>query len=414
MLSSSWRFDVDAQETKVAKPNQDIGDWIEAEAGNGGLSVVAWGFGSVVAFVLAFASWQYAPAPSTIGETLRAETARPDPAEITGSIASSEAGETRVEPTRSIGGGRLSPLPLAGDETLATSRDIAQLRSEIRDIQRRIAQIGMSGDGVSRRLDLMEERIGGLAARPVDLPAIAGEPVKPAETAKAADPAQEVHFAERPAEKLPTPQPRPAFDAPAPMIPTVLDADGPATTGAVPKKPAGEATAPAKSEAAPKAAKGAFPSAPTAAAPSPASPQPSGEAAAAPAEAIAAVTTTPAATEAAAAQAPVRVVTGAPNPTATATTPANAHAAAIDLGGFRTLASLRRSWSDLALRHGDLAKGLEPLARLRETDSGMEARLLAGPFADQTEAAKACLRLRAVGATCAVTTYGGQPIAGLR
>jgi hypothetical protein len=44
----------------------------------------------------------------------------------------------------------------------------------------------------------------------------------------------------------------------------------------------------------------------------------------------------------------------------------------------------------------------------------MEARLLAGPFADQTEAAKACLRLRAVGATCAVTTYGGQPISGLR
>lgn len=110
-------------------------------------------------------------------------------------------------------------------------------------------------------------------------------------------------------------------------------------------------------------------------------------------------------------------VVSAPPPSAAPAAPATSGstpAVGIDLGGYRSLASLRRAWTDTTLRHTDLTRGYEPLARLRETESGMEARLLAGPFPDQTEAAKACLRIKALGATCAVSTYSGQPVGGLR
>jgi hypothetical protein len=88
--------------------------------------------------------------------------------------------------------------------------------------------------------------------------------------------------------------------------------------------------------------------------------------------------------------------------------------AAIDLGGYRSLASLKRAWSDLSGKHSELGNGVEPLARLRETDSGIEARLLVGPFPSQTEAAKSCMRLRAAGVGCSVGGYAGQPLGGIK
>lgn len=433
----------------MAKNDDELGDWIDAEVNSGGLALFGWGFGAVAAFVLGFASWQYAPSRSTSTEVARLE-APSDPAEVTGSIATADRGQTSVAPSRVVGASRVAPMPLASNETVATSRDIDQLRAELREMQRRMAQIGMAGEGVTRRIDRIEERVSSAAVSqreqiaalmpppqaaaatstveaPRALEKSSMERVGPADKTTdkvAADkPADDKPTAVRTAERLPVPIPKPTYDIATaqPPTPGSFDADGPATTGAVPKStiekpeaPRPEITAseapepkPAKVTPTMKPAKVPPPAVPPMTlSPSAAATPPAGEAAPLPA-------VTP--------SAPVRVVTAQPNPaappvTAPAATPAPTSdaPAAIDLGGYRSLASLRRSWSDMNLRYGDLSKGLEPLARLRETDSGMEARLLAGPFASQTDAAKACMRLKAAGALCTVTSYGGQPITGLR
>lgn len=99
---------------------------------------------------------------------------------------------------------------------------------------------------------------------------------------------------------------------------------------------------------------------------------------------------------------------------AIAPTAASGEVAALDLGGYRSLSSLKKAWSDMTGRYGEFGAKMEPLARLRETETGMEARLLAGPYTSQTEAAKSCMRLKALGVGCAVTTYSGQPLGGVK
>ena len=387
----------------------DIGDWIEAEATGGGLAVLAWGLGSVVALVLAFASWQYAP--GTSASIARTDIGGPDPSEITGSIATNDEGRSSIPPSRTFGMGRLAPLPLAGDESPATSRDIEQLRAEIAEIRRRITQIGMAGEGVARRIDGIEERVAN-AARPTEPPPAVAPVPTPDTAAAPVTPLAQGMVPDRPriAERLPIPLPRPVVDPSVAPPTATFDADGPATTGAVPKSarlPEKAAAADAKAEAAPAAqdrpVKPATPDTGAAVDQLPQSPSDS-----TPARSAHLVGSGPTVT---AARPVVSAEPPAPGaaPAATGVGPA-----AIDLGGFRTLASLRRAWSDTTVRHTSLTKDLAPLARLRETDTGMEARLLAGPFPDQVEAAKACLRLKAVGATCAVTNYGGQSVLGLR
>ena len=438
----------------MARREEDIGDWLEDGASGDGLSLAGWGIGAITAFVLAFASWQYAP-DRPMGDLARFDAGAPDPSEITGSIGE----RTATQASRTVGGSRIAPMPLDGNETLATSRDIERLRGEVRDIQRRLTQMGMSGDGMSRRVDKMEERLSlmATAADPAQRGA-AGEPPRSTDSIarpmigdaapKAADPAlAEKTAAERLVERLPMPIPRPSFDPPAAPPPSD-EADGPATTGAVPRpspitalpeiqgsrppKPVEPAAKPepvarveglpkpsatpapepapkpepAKSEAAPKGARGPIAVPPPQTAAEPTAP-------AAPAQTLASVAPPRPATPPAPAEgAPVAPQLASAMSQASAPPPGGGPAG-IDLGGYRTLASLRRSWADMTIRYGDLSKGLEPLARLRETDSGMEARLLAGPFADPTDAAKACLKLKAAGANCTVTNYGGQPIGGM-
>lgn len=99
---------------------------------------------------------------------------------------------------------------------------------------------------------------------------------------------------------------------------------------------------------------------------------------------------------------------------ATAPTPSAITVAALDLGGYRSLAALKQAWGDMSGRHAEFGSGVEPLARLHETDTGIEARLVVGPYPNQTEAAKGCVRLRTLGVACSVTGYGGQPLAALR
>ncbi len=354
----------------------------DEETTGGGLALVGWGFTTVVACVLGFASWQYAPPRSIETEVARADASLPDPSEVTGSIALADRGQVQVTPSRVVGSAKVAPMPLASNETVATSRDVEALRVEIKELQRRIAQMGISGDGVSRRIDRLEEKMAGDAAtareRLAALPPIpSAEPVRRVvEPEKAAE--KPIDKApERVAERVPLPPPRPLADAPV-------------VTGSIPPK-AGEA--PADTVAAPKAAR-AGAAAPIAVPP--------------PAEAAVKAPTVPEPPKVEMARVePARVE-------APAAAPPAGEAVALDLGGYRTLASLKRSWSDMTTRYGEFGAKMEPLARLRETDSGMEARLLAGPYASAAEATKSCQRLKALGVTCSVSSYSGQPLSGIK
>lgn len=398
MLSFLRRF-VPCEAKDVARPDYPtlaeerdrVAALIDGESEGGGASLLAWGFVTVVAVVLGFASWQYAPPRAVPTEVARADVSLPPADDITGSVATSERGQTTVTPSRIIGGGRVTPLPLGAGETVATSRDVDQLRAEIRDLQRRLAQVGNAGDTTTRRIDRLEEKMAGdLAAgreKLAALPPAPPQPTAPAATqtvAKSPEPAPAPLAEAQPAPPAPTPmerlaeavrlpQPRPAADAPI-------------LTGTVPQK---AAETPVEAAPAPKANR----------APAPITPAPAPTAAATPAPETPPAVADPAPT------AP-RPATPAPGP--------GENAAAVDLGGYRTVASLKRSWSDMADRYAEFGGRIEPLARLRETESGMEARLVAGPYATQADAAKACLRLHTMGVTCAVTTWSGQPLASLR
>lgn len=322
--------------------------------GQGGLGLLLWGFATVIAVVLGYASWQFAPAGRTDAEATRT-AALPSADDVTGSIGDTDAGTTAPN-ARTVGATRFPATPIGASEPPVTKREIEQLRADLRDLQRRIVQMGMSGDGVSRRLDRLEERLDGL---------VASRPAPPKPVAEAAPTAPEPSPQAEPSEP-------PGRVAAVPSDPTPVvtvkvphprpEIDQPAVTGSLPPK-----TAPGKTDREPAAPP-----------PQPALP---------PAEAAA-------------------------KPTAPATPAATI--AAVDVGGYRSLVTLKKSWSDMSERYAEFGKGVEPLARLRETDSGMEARLVVGPYANQSEAAKTCLRMRALGVNCAVTGYTGQPLSALR
>ena len=336
---------------------------------NGGLSLLVWGFGTVAAVVLGFASWQYAPPRPSEPETHVA--ANPAADEVTGSIAAGERAATAstAASTRVIGGSRFPAVATAPSEPAATQRDLAELRGEIRDLHRTIAQMGLSGDAVSRRLDRLEGRIDGLAQAAPPAPIASVEtPPPPGPTVRSETVSTAPATALETAAAVRIPQPKP-------------DADLPAVTGSVPAK---AVAAPGKTdrETAPAAAPPATP-------PPPAEPARAANAAA---DATKVTTTT----------------------TSTATLPPSGGVAAIDLGGHRSLQALRKSWTDMSERYAEFGTGIEPLARLRETDTGMEVRLVAGPYPTPSDAAKTCTRMRALGVACAVTGYTGQPLAAIR
>ena len=158
---------------------------LDDDATNGGLGLAVWGFTTVVAVILGFASWQYAP-PHPEGPEETRVVALPASDEITGSIAVAERGAGGVAPARVVGGSRITPMALSPGESPATSRDIDQLRAEMRDLQRRMAQMGLSGDGLSRRLDRLEQRLTTLASAAAPAPAAtAVTPSEPAHEAAA-------------------------------------------------------------------------------------------------------------------------------------------------------------------------------------------------------------------------------------
>lgn len=83
---------------------------------------------------------------------------------------------------------------------------------------------------------------------------------------------------------------------------------------------------------------------------------------------------------------------------------------AVDLGGDRNVAALRRRWTSLRDNHGAIVENLRPLIQVKEgTKQGtVELRLVAGPIANAADAARVCARLQISNVPCVPTVFDGQ------
>jgi len=86
---------------------------------------------------------------------------------------------------------------------------------------------------------------------------------------------------------------------------------------------------------------------------------------------------------------------------------------AMDLGPADSFLELSRRFAGITLDNGpENFQRLEPRAVLRDTITGLEARLLVGPFTDETEAAEACaILLLPQGVECRPAVFEGELIA---
>lgn len=83
----------------------------------------------------------------------------------------------------------------------------------------------------------------------------------------------------------------------------------------------------------------------------------------------------------------------------------------IDLGSASTVEGLRVLWTTAKARHGTLLEGLRPVMTVRDhaRPGGVELRLIAGPLANATAAARLCAAM--VAAVCQPAVYEGQRLA---
>lgn len=84
---------------------------------------------------------------------------------------------------------------------------------------------------------------------------------------------------------------------------------------------------------------------------------------------------------------------------------------AIDLGSAKSIEALRTLWRGLSRRHATAIGQLEPLIGIseRRDRTGVELRLLAGPFVDRDLASAMCATLAKAGhAACRPAAYDGQ------
>jgi hypothetical protein len=85
----------------------------------------------------------------------------------------------------------------------------------------------------------------------------------------------------------------------------------------------------------------------------------------------------------------------------------------IDLGTASTVEGLRNLWSSVKGSHEPLLEGLRPVIAVRDGGkTGMiELRLVAGPLANASVAARLCAALAAAGLTCQPAVFDGQRLA---
>ena len=85
----------------------------------------------------------------------------------------------------------------------------------------------------------------------------------------------------------------------------------------------------------------------------------------------------------------------------------------VDLGGNATMDGLRTMWSNLKATQPAMLEGLRPVIAIREgaKPGSMELRLVAGPLANASIAARLCAALAAAGHSCQPTVFDGQRLA---
>jgi hypothetical protein len=85
----------------------------------------------------------------------------------------------------------------------------------------------------------------------------------------------------------------------------------------------------------------------------------------------------------------------------------------LDLGQAGSLEALRALWNVARAQHGAVLEGLYPLAALIDDpqSGGIAVRLVAGPIADASAAARVCSVIGATGRPCRPVPFEGQRLA---
>jgi hypothetical protein len=84
----------------------------------------------------------------------------------------------------------------------------------------------------------------------------------------------------------------------------------------------------------------------------------------------------------------------------------------VDIGGAASLNELKELWNSAKRQHGRLLGGLRPVVFLREgNNGGMNLRLIVGPLANATAAARLCGALGATDVSCSIGSFEGQQLA---
>jgi hypothetical protein len=79
----------------------------------------------------------------------------------------------------------------------------------------------------------------------------------------------------------------------------------------------------------------------------------------------------------------------------------------VDLGSEPSFGALRIRWDNLRRKYPELAR-LSPRISVRDNSGKVELRLIAGPFENAADAAKACASLLSKGAVCDGGLFDGQ------
>jgi hypothetical protein len=85
----------------------------------------------------------------------------------------------------------------------------------------------------------------------------------------------------------------------------------------------------------------------------------------------------------------------------------------VDLGGNATIDGLRTMWANLKASQPAMLEGLRPVIAIREgaRPGTMELRLVAGPLANASIAARLCAALAGAGQSCQPAVFDGQRLA---
>jgi hypothetical protein len=85
----------------------------------------------------------------------------------------------------------------------------------------------------------------------------------------------------------------------------------------------------------------------------------------------------------------------------------------IDLGGHGSIEGLKALWASLKTSQAAMLEGLRPVIAIREggRPGSVELRLIAGPLANASIAARLCAALAAAGQACQPAVFDGQKLA---